>query len=47
MRFATLALALLVTACGASGPPEPVAPEHEPGIDISGTAEIGIVGGGF
>ncbi|MBJ3761351.1 hypothetical protein ILP92_01110 [Maribius pontilimi] len=49
IRIAALAALLLAAACGASGPPEPfdTEPERELGIEISGTAEIGITGGGF
>lgn len=47
MRF-LLALSLaLLAACGADGPP--VAPSQAatpPGVSVSGTAKIGIVGGG-
>jgi len=45
--FALIALLSLLAACGADGAPErPGEPAPKPGITISGTAEIGITGGG-
>ncbi|WP_185962052.1 hypothetical protein [Palleronia caenipelagi] len=47
-----LALFLLLTACGAGGPPEPVTDGIEVNdrgvkIDVSGTATIGVSGTKF
>lgn len=41
MKYAVLAFALVLSACGADGPP--VAPDRaKPGIDLSGEVTIGV-----
>lgn len=42
MRFALLATALFLSACGADGAPE--APATKSGLTISGEAQIGVSG---
>ncbi len=41
-RLSLLALAVLLTACGAAGPPE--RPAAKPGLTITGEARAGIIG---
>ena len=43
MRAGALIAVLLVAACGADDPPEPVE-RPEPGIRITGEAKIGVSG---
>ncbi len=44
MKYLALILVFALVACGADGPPQrPDAPE--PGINVSGTLEIGVTGG--
>ncbi len=42
MRLIAFFLALTLAACGADGPPEPVA--TKPGISIGGEVSVGISG---
>ncbi|MEM9249042.1 MAG: argininosuccinate lyase [Pseudomonadota bacterium] len=47
-RLIAVVLLLGVAACGVDGPPVPPADDRdrpEPGITISGTAEVGVSGG--
>ncbi|WP_341863462.1 hypothetical protein [Gymnodinialimonas sp. 57CJ19] len=45
MRYVVILAVLTLTACGVDGEPErPERAAHQPGISISGTAEIGISG---
>ncbi|MFV2053883.1 argininosuccinate lyase [Aliiroseovarius sp. YM-037] len=44
IRLTKIAALLAVAACGADGPPE--RPTQKPGLEVSGTVEVGITGGG-
>ncbi|MEZ5798033.1 MAG: hypothetical protein R3D63_11475 [Paracoccaceae bacterium] len=45
MRSLLILSALLLAACGADGPPKPPAKAAaQPGLTLTGTARVGIVG---
>ena len=46
-RILLAALLLALAGCGADGPPVPPTdtPHPEPGVTVSGTASVGVVGG--
>lgn len=44
MRMIAALVLVALAACGADGPPEPIAPERQPGVSIGGEARIGVVG---
>ena len=45
--FLLIPLLIALAACGADGPPVPPSdtPPPEPGVRVSGTASVGVVGG--
>ena len=45
LRWIAATTMITLTACGVDGPPVPPEPAPKPGVSITGSAEIGIVGG--
>jgi predicted small lipoprotein YifL len=42
-RYLSIALLLILAGCGADGPPIAMETATEPGITVSGDAQIGVV----